>query len=93
MRAVAMPPRAEAGGGPAGAPAMEQEQQIATFGLGCFWGSERAMEGLGSAISTTVGYMGGIKRAQNFASDAFQRGVKASTPSKQIHPWQSLLAG
>ncbi|NEQ46921.1 MAG: peptide-methionine (S)-S-oxide reductase MsrA [Leptolyngbya sp. SIOISBB] len=32
---------------------------LATFGAGCFWGTEAAFQRLSGVISTSVGYMGG----------------------------------
>lgn len=37
----------------------EQEWDIATFGAGCFWGTEAAFRGLRGVKDTSVGYMGG----------------------------------
>lgn len=37
-----------------------EEDRVAYFGMGCFWGAERAMGGLGTL---RVGYMGGSKGA------------------------------
>ena len=36
-----------------------RELDIATFGAGCFWGTEAAFRGLAGVKNTSVGYMGG----------------------------------
>lgn len=39
--------------------AIASEHQLATFGAGCFWGTERAFRQLTGVAKTSVGYMGG----------------------------------
>jgi peptide-methionine (S)-S-oxide reductase len=49
-------------GGPLTAPFDEDPthpSEIASFGLGCFWGAERAFWRLPGVVSTAVGYQGG----------------------------------
>lgn len=36
--------------------------KLATFGAGCFWGVEHAFIKSGKAVSTRVGYTGGIQQ-------------------------------
>ncbi|MGK7911362.1 MAG: peptide-methionine (S)-S-oxide reductase MsrA [Synechococcus sp.] len=38
---------------------LAQGLEIATFGAGCFWGTEAAFRGLSGVKDTSVGYMGG----------------------------------
>jgi peptide-methionine (S)-S-oxide reductase len=40
-------------------PPFPEGSRLATFGLGCFWGAERAFWVLDGVISTQVGYAGG----------------------------------
>ena len=39
--------------------AIASGHQLATFGAGCFWGTERAFRQLSGVTKTSVGYMGG----------------------------------
>ncbi|MER7500799.1 peptide-methionine (S)-S-oxide reductase MsrA [Nonomuraea pusilla] len=44
------------------APPYPRGTQVADFGLGCFWGAERAFWRLPGVVSTAVGYQGGYTR-------------------------------
>jgi len=46
--------------GQAIAPPFAEHLQLATFGLGCFWGAERKFWQQFGVVSTAVGYCGGI---------------------------------
>ena len=56
---VPVPPMHEVLGTPMSGP-LEKGQEQAIFGLGCFWGAERAFWTQPGVISTSVGYAGGI---------------------------------
>lgn len=56
---VPVPATHEVLGTPLSAP-LEKGQEEAIFGLGCFWGAERAFWKVPGVFSTSVGYAGGI---------------------------------
>ena len=47
-------------------PESTPELSRAYFATGCFWGAERRFWKLGGVISTSVGYMGGVRPAPSY---------------------------
>ena len=58
-QALPVPERHHVNGAPLVGP-FPEGQEVAVFGLGCFWGAERRFWQTAGVVTTAVGYAGGI---------------------------------